>query len=1101
MAEEFGDFGTPPPPGGPPSGSPLPSDAEAAKKAAESMKDLTEKVKDLKTKTEVAVERIMDLSKEGFRLNESLRKNYEDMKKLEEKRKLGLKLTDDEIKREKELAVLQNKEKEELKKVGEALVKLRDSLESTEEVQYHANESLKTLADAFDDFADGLPRELSELEKELKPITEGLKADGTALEEFGDSIRGMAKALPSFKDSLKAGFALGVGKLIPLIADSFGKGTKASPLNLEGLFGKKEPKRNEVVLSIEELIKETQKTTSEIWVLGDVFKTNLGVVDTTIKSVGVSIQEWINLLADTISSTQKDIKAVLVSTRSSGGMTAVVEGGGDLVAEFLNMLVDEVKELHKIANVVVTNTSEMTKALGEMKDALIDAVIAQQESALEISEKERASPAGATEPAGEPSKPGEKAEAKPPEKSGVMGNFLNAAKQGAQAMLMIAGSLLVLAVGLKLMKEIDPGTLLKAGVAMSALGGGLYLLAKIPAADLKKAAESMLLVAASVSVLAIGMMLMKNVGAEGFIKTAIGLTAMVGVLQLLSKVDSSKLMKSAMSLALVGASLIPLAVGMMLMTKVNAGAMLKTGVAILGLMGVLYGISKINTASLIRGALGIAILGASLLPLSLGLLAMNFVNWESVGKMGASLVGLAIAAGVLGSMSALILPGALAIAVLGASLIPLALALMMFNAVGWESLAVAGAAIVGFALVFAGIGFMSLFIAAGAAAMAVLGVGLMSLGAGLSIINSVGMGSIPSLSVGIMELATTMAIVGAMSPLLVLASAAMTIMAVALVALSFSLAIATPGILMFAGAMAVVQASGTMDILSQIADIGMNGVQIAAGLVATAVGIGAVGAALLAFGAMGAAGQVTGAIGDAVSGVLGFFTGKKAPSPIEMLGMFVGFAEMAPKINEGAMAINALADALQRFSNTKFGEMLGLDKIGSLVDKIGSTEPGVFDKLKSMGQSLMAFATAQPPPLTAPKARGSTVEYGGEEYLLPAAKEGTPLASNLSFTNGVLTTKGVSTETLIAEANLEKRDMEKSEGIERELSEDLLRQILGELRSRGEIQPVVVNNTNSTQMAAPPSGGGGGATMIPLYSGSHTDATKMAYQVSYRPAG
>jgi hypothetical protein len=54
--------------------------------------------------------------------------------------------------------------------------------------------------------------------------------------------------------------------------------------------------------------------------------------------------------------------------------------------------------------------------------------------------------------------------------------------------------------------------------------------------------------------------------------------------------------------------------------------------------------------------------------------------------------------------------------------------------------------------------------------------------------------------------------------------------------------------------------------------------------------------------------------------------------------MFVGFAEMAPKINEGAMAINALADALQRFSNTKFGEMLGLDKIGSLVDKIGGTE-------------------------------------------------------------------------------------------------------------------------------------------------------------------
>ena len=92
MAEEFGDFGTPPPPGGPPSGSPLPSDTEAAKKAAESMKDLTEKVKDLKTKTELAVERIMDLSREGFSLKEGLRKNNEEMKKIDEKRKLGIKI-------------------------------------------------------------------------------------------------------------------------------------------------------------------------------------------------------------------------------------------------------------------------------------------------------------------------------------------------------------------------------------------------------------------------------------------------------------------------------------------------------------------------------------------------------------------------------------------------------------------------------------------------------------------------------------------------------------------------------------------------------------------------------------------------------------------------------------------------------------------------------------------------------------------------------------------------------------------------------------------------------------------------------------------------
>jgi hypothetical protein len=193
-------------------------------------------------------------------------------------------------------------------------------------------------------------------------------------------LEGWLKHYLPLKTPLKAGFALGIGKLIPLLTDSLGKGTKASPLNLSALFAKKEPKKNEVVLSIEELIKETQKVASEVWAVGDLLVLNVKVLDDSMNKLGDSIAEWLNVLTDTISSTQKDLKAVLVSTRPSGGMTAVVEGGGDIAAEFLNMLVDEVKELHKIATAVVTNISEMTKALDQMKDAVIDAVIAQQES-------------------------------------------------------------------------------------------------------------------------------------------------------------------------------------------------------------------------------------------------------------------------------------------------------------------------------------------------------------------------------------------------------------------------------------------------------------------------------------------------------------------------------------------------------------------------------------------------------------------------------------------------------------------------------------------------------------------------------------------------
>ena len=1102
MAEEFGDFGTPPTPGGPPSGSPLPSDTEAAKKAAESMKDLTEKVKDLKSKTELAVERIMDLSKEGFRLNESLRKNYEDMKKLEEKRKLGLKLTDDEIKQEKQLAALQNKNKEELKKVGKALVKLRDSLESSEEVQEHANKSLNSLADALDDYADGIPRQLTELEKELKPINEALKGQKESLQQFGDSVRGMAKALPSFKDSLKAGFALGVGKLVPLIADSFGKGTKASSLNLSALFDKKKTKKSQVDL-LEELIKETQNVAKEVWFVGDLLVENVRPLESGMNKLGDSVSKGITLLIDTISSTQKDIKAVLVSTRSSGGMTAVVGGGDDLVAEFLNMLVDEVKELQKIATVVVTNTSEMSKALGEMKDSLIRAVVAQQESALEISDKERASPAGTPAPAGEPAKPGEKAEAAPP-KPGKFSNFMSAAKQGAQAMLMIAGSLVVLALGLKMMKDIDLTTMTKAAVAMTALGTGLFFMSRIPSVRLKRTAEAMIVVAASLAVLAIGLKLMQSVGYETMLKTGLALGGLVGVLFLLNKLDTTKLLKASMSLFVLGMSLLPLAISLRLMAGVNWKTLLVAGVALGGMVLAIMILSNLGPKALLA-ALAIAAVAASMalfvgsvLLLALGLKVMQGVGWETIGKLAVSLFSLGLVGAVSGPLLAI---GAVGIGAMGLALIALGAGLAIMSILNWDAIMAGMWSLVKVAFVAQLLAVAAPLLLVGSAALGALGLALVPLMASLAALTAIGSDNIMEIGMSIVAFGLGVGILGLLSPLIVLASVALGVLAVGLGVLAVGLALVIPPMVIFTGALALMQAVG-LSVLHELASIGMNGIAIGAGLVATAVGIGAVGAALMAFGAMGAVGQVTGAIGDAVSGVLGFFTGKKAPTPIEMLGMFVGFAEMAPKINEGAMAINALADALQRFSNTKFGEMVGLDKIGSLVDKIQGTDPGVFGKLKSMGESLMAFAVSQPPPKEPAVVRAVSTSVAGVEGVVDTTTPtGGLVIENNRLVSGNKADLEIARDRIQSDIKSGKLSELRTDYAEERLKN--IERLLALMEEKQAAAPVtnVINNTNAPQMIAPPSGGGGGATMIPLYSGSHTDATKVAYQVSYRPAG
>lgn len=1103
MAETFGDFGTPKPEGGPPSGSPMPDPAASAasKEATEKLKDLTESLKKQNTQTEIAVERIIELSQQAMNLDKKLKTEFEDLKKLEEKRKQGIKLTDDEIKREKELAAIKKNEVAELRKIAEALQTYRDSIESSEEVQYHAIKNLKQLSEAFRENDIEVKKASSKLLKSLEPITEWVDAQGTALQKFSDSVTGISKTLPSFKDSLRAGFALGVGKLVPLFSDAFSKvktvgGAGTLGLSLGSLFGKKESKEDPIKIGLETLnttIKQESTATNE-W---------LNLLVDTIKPIqneigGLSsIQEWLDLLASGIGSIEKDIKA-MVSSRPAGGMTAVVETGDmSLVAEFLNMLVDEVKEVRKVANSIVGNTVKMTDSLFEMKDALIDAVIAQQESALDVSEKERsgpAAPAALTAPA-----PTEVA-AKPAKGGFKIGEFLTGAKNAAAALLMIAGSIVVLAIGLKLMKDIDPTTITKTGIAMVGLGGGLYFLSKLDSASLKSAAKSMLIVAASISVLALGMMLMKNVGIGEMVKTGVALLGMVGVLKVLSSIDSGKLLKSAYSLAIVGGSLIPLALGMKLMASVSVGTMVKSGVALLGLVGVLYAVSKIDSGSLIKGAAAIAILGVSLIPLSAGLLLMNMVNWESIGKMAVALIGLSIAAVVLGNLGGQILLGALAIAALGVAMIPLAIGMLMFSMISWETMGIAAVAIIGFSLAAAGLGYIAPFILLGAAAIAALGLALIPFGLAMNMLGGIGIGTILQTAAAIAVFAAIAAGLGFVAPLVILGSAAIGALGLALIPLAMGLTLITPAIEAFVGVIQAAAEAGA-GILERFADIGMNGIQIGAGLIAAAAGIGAVGLAIAAFTALTAASQVGGAVVGAIGSVIGWFTGSKSLSGVEMLGLFSSFAEIAPKLSEGAAAINQLASALQNFSSIQFGKMSGLDVLSAFIDKISTTEGGIFGKLKSMGESLMAFTVSQPPPSEPVTTRvGRPVEYAGEDYMLPAANEGDVLPSNLSFRNGVLMTPNVSTKSLIAEANVQKNILEKYEGdIRGEMAQDLLRQILSELQTRGAIQPIAVNNTTVAQTTAPPSGGG--ATMIPLVSSSHGDPTKIAYQVSYRPAG
>lgn len=155
-------------------------------------------------------------------------------------------------------------------------------------------------------------------------------------------------------------------------------------------------------------------------------------------------------------------------------------------------------------------------------------------------------------------------------------------------------------------------------------------------------------------------------------------------------------------------------------------------------IGALAGIALLlgkASSDMILGSIAIAILGASLIPAAYALNMFNDVDWSSLAKAGVALLGLGVIAGIMGSMVPLMLLGAVGIAALGASLIPMAYAMQMFNKVEWDGLAKAGTALVGFGLIAAGFGSVAPLILAGALTIGVASVSLLAFAGSIYAIN------------------------------------------------------------------------------------------------------------------------------------------------------------------------------------------------------------------------------------------------------------------------------------------------------------------------------------------------------------------------------
>ena len=199
---------------------------------------------------------------------------------------------------------------------------------------------------------------------------------------------------------------------------------------------------------------------------------------------------------------------------------------------------------------------------------------------------------------------------------------------------------------------------------------------------------------------------------------------------------------------------------------------------------------------ILKGAFAVAAIGLGVAILGLGLLVYSQANlsWEEIAQLGVVIVGLGLSFYVAGKFATQIFEGALAMGAASVAVIILSAGLLIYSQanLSWESIGILGAVIVGLglAMAVAGAGPVPGFIALGSAAMIVASAAVIVLATGLLIYKQANFMMEDALTLGatIGILGVEMGLFGLASPFILLGSAAMMVAGVALLPITLGLA-------------------------------------------------------------------------------------------------------------------------------------------------------------------------------------------------------------------------------------------------------------------------------------------------------------------------
>ena len=323
--------------------------------------------------------------------------------------------------------------------------------------------------------------------------------------------------------------------------------------------------------------------------------------------------------------------------------------------------------------------------------------------------------------------------------------------------------------------------------------------------EIEKGAKTLSWMALGVTVLGLSIGILfwatKNINLKQFIVIALTIGGLIALTYLAGKLEEN-IIKGAFVMLIMGAALIVLGLGLMITYKAVEGVDWKEfGIMLLSvlLLGVIFSIAGLAIELILPGAIAMAAMGAAMVLLGFGLMitysAVEDVDWKEFGIMLLSILLLGVIFSAAGLAIGLILPGAIAMAAMGAALVLIGLGLMItykaVEDVEWKEFGIMLLSILLLGVIFSAIGIASPLIIIGSAAVITMGASLILFGIGLMVaLKATKETTIED--VGIMMaliggLATAYALVGVLSLPIIIGSVAIIAMGASLIIFALGL--------------------------------------------------------------------------------------------------------------------------------------------------------------------------------------------------------------------------------------------------------------------------------------------------------------------------